>query len=161
MTRKPVEPTPEFLQHHSTEKVETSKAGKRRTRVNDQRWIDYYFKHGHINKNQFNAAEMLLALYRATGRMQKLTASLNELRTGSNTDTSEFGYSALKDYNKLKKMLGTESFKCLEDIVVYDFSAPQWAKRHERNPKASTEILRMSLDHLEEAFKNLRNVSPN
>ena len=57
---KPVEPTKEFLKHHSVEKIETRKAGQKRTRVTDQRWLDYYLKHGHINNVQFMAGERLL-----------------------------------------------------------------------------------------------------
>lgn len=153
---KRVDPTDEFLQHHSVERVDTAKAGKRRTRVTDQRWIDYYKKHGHITPQQHMAAERLLQLYRAAGRNQKVTGSLDGLPKGSGGDMSEYSATALLDYFKLKWLMGTESFGCVEDIVVHDYSAPEWAKKNSRNPKAATEILRMSLDHLNEAFKNLR-----
>ena len=46
------DPSAEFLQHHTVERVETAKAGKKRTRVTDQLWIDYYLKHGHIKTHQ-------------------------------------------------------------------------------------------------------------
>ena len=75
-------PTDEFLQHHSVEKVETAKAGKKRTRVTDQLWIDYYLKHGHINSHQHITAERLLALYRAAGQAQKVTGSLDAMPKG-------------------------------------------------------------------------------
>lgn len=155
---KRVEPNEHFLKHHSVEKVETAQAGKKRTRVTDQRWADYYLKHGHINLVQHMAAEQLLALYRAAGRNQKMTGSLDGMPKGTGNDMSEYSANALMDYFKLKWMLGTESFGCVEDIIVHDYSAPEWAKKNSRNPKAATEILRMSLDHLTEAFKNLRSV---
>ena len=157
---KRVDPTNEFLQHHSVERVDTAKAGKRRTRVTDQRWIDYYKKHGHITPQQHMAAERLLQLYRAAGRNQKVTGSLDGLPKGSSGDMSDYSATALLDYFKLKWLMGTESFGCVEDIVVHDYSAPEWAKKNSRNPKAATEILRMSLDHLNEAFKRLREPKP-
>ena len=104
------------------------------------------------------AADRLLALYRAAGRSQKITGSLDGLPKGSGGDMSEYSANALMDYFKLKWLMGTDSFECVEDIVIHDFSAPEWAKKNSRNPKAATEILRMSLDHLDEAFKNLRSV---
>lgn len=153
-----VDPTNEFLRHHSVEKIETRQAGQKRTRVTDQRWIDYYLKHNHITPVQHMAADRLLALYRAAGRSQKITGSLDGLPKGSGGDMSEYSANALMDYFKLKWLMGTDSFECVEDIVIHDFSAPEWAKKNSRNPKAATEILRMSLDHLDEAFKNLRSV---
>jgi len=156
MTKEDQQPTPEFLQHHSVEQIETSKAGKKRTRVTDQRWIDYYLKHGHIDVHQFNAAERLMALYRAAGRGQKVTVSLTGLPMGGQGDLSEYSATALMDFFKLRWLMGKETFTCVQDVVLHDYSAPDWAKRNGRNPKAATEILRMSLDHLEDSFKRLR-----
>lgn len=149
-------PTAEFLRHHTVEQVETRKAGKKRTRVTDQRWIDYYRKHQHISVVQHMTAERLLALYRAAGRAQKVTGAMDGMPKGAGGEVSDYSAMALMDYFKLKWLMGSESFSCVEDVVVHDYSAPEWARKHNRNPKAATEILRMSLDHLEEAFKNLR-----
>tara|TARA_R100000388_G_scaffold37202_2_gene28901 strand:- start:6 stop:485 length:480 start_codon:yes stop_codon:yes gene_type:complete len=153
---KPLKPSAEFLQHHTVEEVETAKAGQRRTRVTDQLWIDYYLKHKHITQHQFQAAEQMLALYRAAGGPQKITVSLETLPGPSASDQSERGANALMDYFKLKRIMGTELFGCAQEVVVYDCSAPEWARRHGRNPKAATEIMRMAFDALEDAFKNLR-----
>lgn len=152
--------TPEFLQHHSVEEISTAKAGKKRTRVTDQRWIDYYLKHGHIDEVQFNAAERLLGLHGAAGRSQRVTANLSAQVGASAHDGSEYSANALMDFLKLKWLMGTETFHCVEDVVCYNYSAPEWAKKNGRNPKAATEILRMSLDHLEESFKKLRDPLP-
>ena len=152
-------PTDEFLQHHTVEKVETAKAGKKRTRVTDQLWIDYYLKHRHIQPHQHITAERLLALYRAAGQAQKVTGSLDALPTG-NAAQSDRSADALMDFFKLKWLMGSEMFGCVQDVVLYDYSAPAWAKRNGRNPKAATEILRMDLDSLEDAFKRLHDRAP-
>ena len=152
-------PTDEFLQHHTVEKVETAKAGKKRTRVTDQLWIDYYLKHRHIQPHQHVTAERLLALYRAAGQAQKVTGSLDALPTGTAAQ-SDRGANALMDFFKLKWLMGSEMFGCVQDVVLYDYSAPEWAKRNGRNPKAATEILRMALDSLEDAFKRLHDCRP-
>lgn len=156
---KRIDPTPEFLQHHSVERVDTAKAGKKRTRVTDQRWIDYYLKHQHITTLQHQTAERLLALYRAAGRSQRITGSLDAMPSATAGDISEYSANALIDYFKIKWLMGSETFGCVEDIVVHDYSAPEWAKKNSRNPKAATEILRMSLDHLNDAFKRLNDRS--
>lgn len=160
MTKEDQQPTPEFLQHHSVEQIQTAKAGKKRTRVTDQRYIDYYYKHGHITDYQFNSAERLLSLYNAAGRTQRLTKWLDGTPSGGHGDQSEHGAHALMDFFKLRWLMGKETFTCVEDVVIHDFSAPDWAKRNGRNPKAATEILRMSLDHLEDSFKRLRDPLP-
>tara|TARA_S200002703_G_scaffold143321_1_gene136295 strand:- start:195 stop:698 length:504 start_codon:yes stop_codon:yes gene_type:complete len=154
-----LEPSDEFLQHHTVEKIETTKAGKKRTRVTDQLWIDYYLKHGHIKSHQHITAERLLALYRAAGQAQKVTGSLDALPSG-NAAQSDRSADALMDFFKLKWLMGEEMFGCVQDVVLYDFSAPEWAKRNGRNPKAATEILRLALDSLEDAFKRLHDRTP-
>jgi len=120
-------PTDEFLQHHSVEKVETAKAGKKRTRVTDQLWIDYYLKHRHIQPHQHLTAERLLALYRAAGQAQKVTGSLDAMPKG-NAAQSDRSADALMDFFKLKWLMGEEMFGCVQDVVLYDFSAPEWPK---------------------------------
>ena len=152
-------PTDEFLQHHSVEKVETAKAGKKRTRGTDQLWIDYYLKHRHIQPHQHLTAERLLALYRAAGQAQKVTGSLDAMPKGDAAQ-SDRSADAQMDFFKLKWLMGEEMFGCVQDVVLYDFSAPEWAKRNGRNPKAATEILRMALDSLEDSFKRLHDRAP-
>ena len=152
---KRIEPTDEFLNHHSVEKVETRKAGERRTRVTDQRWIDYYYKHKKIDSLQYMAAERLLALYRAATGGQKLTSNWDAMPSGNNNNVSEHGAIALKDYFKLKWLMGSEYFNCVQDIVIHDYSAPEWAKAKGRNPKAAPEILKMALTDLDDAFRRL------
>ena len=96
----------------------------------------------------------MLALYRAAGQSQKVTGSLDALPSG-NASQSDRSADALMDFFKLKWLMGSEMFGCVQDIVLYDFSAPEWAKRNGRNPKAATEIFRLALDSLEDAFKRL------
>ena len=69
---------------------------------------------------------------------------------------AERGAAALMDYFKLKRLMGAELFNCAQEIVIYNCSAPEWARRHGRNPKAATEVMRIAFDALEDAFKNLR-----
>lgn len=113
-------------------------------------------KHKHITHHQFNSAERMLALYTAAGGPQKVTVSLETLPGGSGGDQTERGAAALMDYFKLKRLMGAELFNCAQEIVIYNCSAPEWARRHGRNPKAATEVMRIAFDALEDAFKNLR-----
>lgn len=152
---KRAEPNEHFLKHHSVERVETRKAGEKRIRVTDQRWVDYYLKHGVIDHHQHLSAERLLALYRSAGRTQKVTGSWDLMPSGSSQNTSESSALALKDYFKLKWLMGAEYFGCVEAVVIEDYSAPEWARAKGRNPKAAPEILKMALTDLEDAFKRL------
>ena len=47
---------------------------------------------------------------------------------------------------------------CVQDVVLYDYSAPAWAKMAATG--AATEILRMALDSPEDAFKRLHDHRP-
>lgn len=151
-----VEPTPEFLAKHSVEEVETRQAGKKRMRVTDQLWIDYYLKHKHIDTAQYFAATRLLALYRAAGRAQKVTGSLDGMPKGGNGEMSDYSADAMADFNRIARRMGRSSFHCVEAVVLHDVSAAEWARNNGRNPKAAPEIFRMALDDLEYAFKRLR-----
>ena len=148
-------PTPEFLAKHSVEEVETRQAGKKRIRVTDQLWIDYYLKHNHINHHQYNAAQRLLALYRAAGRAQRMTGKMEWTPPSSNTSMSDYSADSFADFQKVVRRMGRESFRCVEDVVLHDMSAAEWARKNGRNPKAAPEILRICLDDLEYAFKHL------
>ena len=148
-------PTPEFLAKHSIEEVETRQAGKKRIRVTDQLWIDYYLKHRHINVHQHAAAEQLLRLYRQAGRAQRMTGKMEWTPPSSNTDISEYSADCFADFCKVARRMGRESFGCVEDVVLHDLSAAEWARKNGRNPKAAPEILRVCLDDLEYAFKHL------
>jgi hypothetical protein len=151
-----VVPTPEFLEKHSVEHIETRVAGKKRMRVTDQLWIDYYLKHKHIDNAQYLTATRLLALYRAAGRAQKVTGSLDGMPKGGNGDMSDRNANSLADFNRIARRMGANSFSCVESVVLHDISAAEWARINGRNPKAAPEIFRMALDDLEDAFKRLR-----
>jgi len=148
-------PTPEFLAKHSIEEVETRQAGKKRIRVTDQLWIDYYLKHNHINAHQHAAAEQLLHLYRAAGRTQRMTGKMEWVPPSSNSSMTEYASDCFADFQKVVRRMGRESFGCVEDVVLHDMSAAEWARKNGRNPKAAPEILRVCLDDLEYAFKHL------
>ena len=118
------EPTEEFL-NHSVERIETRKRARKRTRVTDQRWIDYYLKHKIIDHVQHQAAENLLSLYRMAGRNQKVTAATwDAMPTGSGGNTSEHSAHALKDYFKLKWLMGTEYFQLVR-TSLFTITQPQ------------------------------------
>lgn len=148
-------PTPEFLAKHSIERVETRQAGKKRIRVTDQLWIDYYLKHNHINHHQWNAATRLMHLYRGASLTQKMTGKMEWTPPSTNTEMSEYAADCFAAFNKVARRMGRESFGCVEDVVIHDISAAEWARKNGRNPKAAPEILRMALDDLEYAFKHL------
>jgi len=147
-------PTPEFLAKHSVEEVETRQAGKRRLRVTDQLWIDYYLKHGHINAHQHAAAEQLLALYNAAGRTVRMSANLDTMPKG-NGGITNYAAEAFADFNKLARRMGRQSFRCVQDVVLHNMSAAEWARSVGRADRAATELLRLCLDDLEYAFKKL------
>lgn len=148
-------PTKEFLNHHSVEIIETRQAGKRRTRVTDQLWIDYYLKHKHIDNHQYAAATRLLSLYRAAGRAQRMTGKMEWTPPSTNNEMTEYASDSFADFIKVARRMGRESYGCVEDVVLHDMSASEWARQKGRNPKAAPEILRMALDDLEYAFNHL------
>lgn len=148
-------PTPEFLAKHSVEEVETRQAGKKRIRVTDQLWIDYYLKHKYISSHQHAAAEHLLRIYRAAGRVQRMTGKMEWTPPSSNTNMTEHASDSFAAFCKIARRMGRESFGCVEDVVLHDMSAAEWARKNGRNPKAAPEILRVCLDDLEYAFKHL------
>jgi len=149
-------PTPEFLQKHEVVEKETKRAGEKLLYVTDQLWIDTYFKKGVISYDQYQTAQRLLGLYMASGRNQKLTASLTDQVLG-NSLTGDYDRSevAMMDFIKVARRMGKRSFSIVQDVVLHDFSAKDWAIKNHRNQKASAEILRLSLDDLEDAFKKL------
>jgi len=149
-------PTPEFLQKHEVIEKPTKIAGEKLLYVTDQLWIDIYFKKNVINYDQYQTAQRLLGLYMASGRNQKLTASLTDQVLG-NSLTGDYDKSevAMMDFIKVARRMGKRSFSIVQDVVLHNFSAKDWAIKNSRNVKASAEILRLSLDDLEDAFKKL------
>lgn len=149
-------PTPEFLKKHEVIEKPTKRAGEKLLYVTDQLWIDTYFKKGVINHYQYDVAQKLLALYMSAGRNQKLTASLTDKIIGtSHSNGYDNAEVAMMDFIKLSRFMGKRSFSCVQDVVLHNFSAREWAIKNSRNEKASAEILRLGLDDLEDAFKKL------
>ena len=149
-------PTPEFLQKHEVIEKPTKRAGEKILYVTDQLWIDTYFKKGVISYDQYQTAQRLLGLYMASGRNQKLTASLTDQVAGiSLTGDYDRSEVAMMDFIKVARRMGKRSFSIVQDVVLHNFSAKEWAIKNSRNEKASAEILRLSLDDLEDAFKKL------
>jgi hypothetical protein len=149
-------PTPEFLQKHEVVEKETKRAGEKLLYVTDQLWIDTYFKKGVISYDQYQTAQRLLGLYMASGRNQKLTATLSD-RLGGTSLSGDYDRSevAMMDFIKVARRMGKRSFSIVQDVVLHNYSAKEWAIKNRRNEKASAEILRLSLDDLEDAFKKL------
>ena len=149
-------PTPEFLKKHEVIEKPTKIAGQKILYVTDQLWIDTYFKKGVIDYDQYQTAQRLLGLYMASGRNQKLTATLSDQVAGKDLsgdfDRSEV---AMMDFIKVARRMGKRSFSIVQDVVLHNYSAKEWAIKNSRNEKASAEILRLSLDDLEDAFKKL------
>jgi len=147
-------PTPEFLKKHEVIEKPTNRAGEKLLYVTDQLWIDTYFKKKVISYDQYRTAQRLLSLYMSSGRNQKVTADLSDRIRGDNSqngnDSSEV---ALMDFIKLSRKMGKRSFSCVQDVVIHNLSAKEWAIKNSRNVKASAEIFRLSLDDLDDAFK--------
>ena len=149
-------PTPEFLKKHEVIEKPTKIAGQKILYVTDQLWIDTYFKKKVIDFNQYQTAQRLLGLYMASGRNQKLTASLTDQVVGNDLskdyDRSEV---AMMDFIKVARRMGKRSFSIVQDVVLHNYSAKEWAIKNRRNIKASAEILRLSLDDLQDAFEKI------
>nr|BAR32508.1 hypothetical protein [uncultured Mediterranean phage uvMED] len=148
-------PTPEFLKKHEVVEKPTKRAGEKLLYVTDQLWIDTYYKKGVISYDQYQTAQRLLGLYMATGQNQKVTAMLSDQVIGNDLsadyDRSEV---AMMDFIKIARRMGKRSFSIVQDVVIHNYSAKEWAIKNRRNEKASAEILRLSLDDLEDAFKH-------
>lgn len=149
-------PTPEFLKKHEVIEKPTKIAGQKILYVTDQLWIDTYFKKKVIDFNQYQTAQRLLGLYMASGRNQKLTATLSDQVVGNDLskdyDRSEV---AMMDFIKVARRMGKRSFSVVQDVVLHNYSAKEWAIKNRRNIKASAEILRLSLDDLQDAFEKI------
>ena len=150
-------PTPEFLDKFDVEEKQTEKAGERRMYVTNQLWIDTYYKKGIIDYSQHLTAQKLLSLFRRAGRHQKVTMTFTKepiqkgAEKGLNLDEGAFS-----DYNKLRSLMGRNSFSICQDVVCFNLSAKEWAEKNRRNVKASAELFRISLDDLADAFKELK-----
>ena len=149
-------PTPEFLKKHEVIEKPTKIAGQKILYVTDQLWIDTYFKKKVIDFDQYQTAQRLLGLYMASGRNQKLTATLSDQVVGNDLsrdyDRSEV---AMMDFIKVARRMGKRSFSVVQDVVLHNYSAKEWAIKNRRNIKASAEILRLSLDDLQDAFEKI------
>ena len=150
-------PTPEFLDKFDVEEKQTEKAGERRMYVTNQLWIDTYYKKGIIDYSQHLTAQKLLSLFRRAGRHQKVTMTFTKeiiqkgAERGLNLDEGAFS-----DYNKLRSLMGKNSFSICQDVICFNLSAKEWAEKNRRNVKASAELFRISLDDLADAFKELK-----
>ena len=150
-------PTPEFLGKFDVEEKQTERAGERRMYVTNQLWIDTYYKKGIIDYSQHLTAQKLLSLFRREGRHQKVTMTFTKepiqkgAERGLNLDEGAFS-----DYNKLRSLMGKNSFSICQDVVCFNLSAKEWAEKNRRNVKASAELFRISLDDLADAFKELK-----
>ena len=150
-------PTPEFLGKFDVEEKQTERAGERRMYVTNQLWIDTYYKKGIIDYSQHLTAQKLLNLFRRAGRHQKVTMTFTKepiqkgAERGLNLDEGAFS-----DYNKLRSLMGRNSFSICQDVVCFNLSAKEWAEKNRRNVKASAELFRISLDDLADAFKELK-----
>ena len=150
-------PTPEFLGKFDVEEKQTERAGERRMYVTNQLWIDTYYKKGIIDYSQHLTAQKLLNLFRKAGRHQKVTMTFTKepiqkgAEKGLNLDEGAFS-----DYNKLRSLMGRNSFSICQDVVCFNLSAKEWAEKNRRNVKASAELFRISLDDLADAFKELK-----
>ena len=150
-------PTPEFLKKHEVIEKQTNRAGEKRLYVTDQLWIDTYFKKDIINYDQHQTAIRFLSLFKRAGRVQKVTMSFSKERIDKTyADTFNLSSEAFADYNKIKRLMGSRSFDCVQDVICFNLSAKEWAIKNSRNVKASAEIFRLSLDDLADAFKSLK-----
>ena len=150
-------PTPEFLDKFDVEEKQTERAAERRMYVTNQLWIDTYYKKGIIDYSQHLTAQKLLSLFRRAGRHQKVTMTFTKEPIQKGAERAlNLDESAFSDYNKLRSLMGRNSFSICQDVVCFNLSAKEWAEKNRRNVKASAELFRISLDDLADAFKELK-----
>ncbi len=44
-------------------------------------------------------------------------------------DTFNLSSEAFADYNKIKRLMGSRSFDCVQDVICFNLSAKEWAKK--------------------------------
>ena len=149
-------PTPEFLSKYEVVEEETQRAGQKRMRVVNQRWIDIYYRKNVISRNNYHYAERLHHIWEGTGLRMSVTTQLKPIIGGTdNKDISDFAAACFADYNKIARLMGNITFDIIRSVVIENNSASDWARKTRRSKKAAPELLRIALDELEDVFKNL------
>ena len=150
-------PTPEFLNKFEVVEEDTQRAGQKRMRVVNQRWIDIYYKKKVISKNNYHYAERLHHIWEGTGLRMSITSNMQPTIGGSNKiEMSDFAASCVSDYNKISRLMGKITFGIIRSVVIENNSASDWARYNKRSKKAAPELLRIALDELEDVFKGFR-----
>ncbi len=150
-------PTPEFLSKFDVVEENTDKAGQKRMRVTNQRWLDIYLKKDVISFENFMAANRLYSIWEGAGFRQSVTIKYDPLLVGySNSDMSERQSACIADYNKISDKMGKITFSILRAVIIENYSASDWARINRRAKKAAPEFLRIALDELVDVFKNFK-----
>ena len=150
-------PTPEFLNKFEVVEEETQRAGKKRMRVVNQRWIDIYYRKNVISRNNYHYAERLHHIWEGTGLRMSVTSNMQPTIGGSSkSEMSDFAAACVADYNKISRLMGKITFGIIRSVVIENNSASDWARHTRRSKKAAPELLRIALDELEDVFKNLK-----
>ena len=150
-------PTPEFLDKVDVIEEDTERAGQKRMRVTNQRWLDIYLKKDVITYEHFMAASRLYSIWSAAGFRQSVTIKYDPLLVGySSSDMSERQSACIADYNKIADKMGKITFSILRAVVIENYSASDWARYNKRAKKAAPEFFRIALDELVDVFKNFK-----
>ena len=94
-------------------------------------------KKGIIDYSQHLTAQKLLSLFRRAGRHQKVTMTFTKepiqkgAERGLNLDEGAFS-----DYNKLRSLMGRNSFSICQDVVCFNLSAKEWARKKPQKRKS-------------------------
>ena len=149
-------PTPERFQHNEIREFETRKAGKRVRRVTDGTSLDYYLKHGVIDRAQYEAGINLYSLWRAAGWERRITTRFDSLPSatgdGSGSERSAIAY---RDLKLIRREMGQALFEFAESVCCHDFMATEYMTKQGRNKRSAPDILRMTLDALRDSFAAL------
>ena len=156
MTEKDILPTPERMQHHEIREFETRKAGKRVRKVTDGTSLDYYLKNGVIDRRQYDAGINLYSLWRAAGWESRITSRFDNLPTGTGDGSaSERSANAYSDLKIIRREMGQTLFNFAESVCCHDFMATEYMTKQGRNKRSAPDILRMTLDALQDSFAAL------
>lgn len=150
-------PTPEFLKKFDVIEEKTDRAGEKRMRITNQRWIDVYLKKKVITYAHFLHAERFHYIWEGSQFRGSVTSTLKPVVSGnSKAEMSQKQASCIADYNKISRSMGKITFDLLRAVVIENWSASEWARHNGRQKKAAPELFRLALDELEDVFRDFK-----
>jgi len=151
-----IDPTFERGQHNEILDIQTGKAGQKIKRVMDGSVLDYYHRNSVINNVQYHSGMRLYKIWRQAGIEKQITMRWDMLPRDTSGDFgSDNSALARRDLHLLAREMGYVLYKVVESVCCFDMLATDWARDEGRNKRVAPEILRISLDALDNSFRKL------